>query len=1082
VFAGEVEIERPCDDAQGIYVTATDNCTENVDVLWIIDEQTQSGSCAGEIVRTYGASDACGNFTSFVQIIQLIDNSAPVCSNIPAPLTVDCGQDIPDYFPLWSDNCDVELVLDTTTTFNQNGCVVILTTVHTATDDCGNMGTVTRVVNLVDTTAPVASNVPANQSIECSSFNGGIGIGEPTFTDNCNSLTLTENVTEEIVDCDHVYTYVWTATDECGNATSVSAIITVFDLSNPVFEDVPFGGTFNCDGGINFGEATAYDACGDAVVTFNDNIVGGNCPQTYTIIRTWTATDDCGNTASATTLYNVVDNVAPVFTAFPGDADIECSATELPAAGASASDNCDTLVTITYIDVLVAQDNCQRTYERRYTAADDCGNTTNQTQMIYVNDTTPPVISGDATVMVSCDEFSSTGVYVTADDVCGDAFIVILYDEPSSEGCANSVIRHYAASDECNNSSYFNQTIVVVDEEAPTASADPADMTYGCNESWSPAVITFTDNCAGEVSVNTMTEETGDACNMVYHYMWVATDACGNETVVDQYITVLDETAPVFNVQGETYNVECGQEVSFPTVTALDNCAGEVTVTSSESIVPGICASNYTVLTTYTATDNCNNTSSIVFSVNYTDTTAPVWSSENVASFTYECNTPAAVIEPVASDDCSTVDYSYTDGPSESNGCGSSFVRSWVAVDACGNASAAFNQTIIFQDTTEPVLVGCPSDVTLACDAEVPAVAEVSATDNCDSEVMISMEEACIGCPEDGTNGLQLFTPARPVDNPCNYPYDWAMALFSLPSNYRWYQLDENTPAEMVYNADGTVTVTGRVFNVVFPTGGFDFNVTYGEAKDWTQWNTDGTPSGFKADCGATDENFADWMYYILQPGAAIELTGWGSHAGSLLNLTHAPSNEYFGFQIGAGANNYNEDYGAGGWFNYSGVFLYEGQPVSSGQSGGIGDFAFRIDQCPEYSIVRTWTAMDCAGNTTSCSQTILFSSQDSNAGMIEVTPGLEADRAEEIAIVGIQPNPANNHSSISFMSTASGKLTLEVLDMTGRIVGSLFSNEVEAGVVYTADFDANRLSSGIYMVRLSSGTTFEIERLQIQK
>jgi hypothetical protein len=101
---------------------------------------------------------------------------------------------------------------------------------------------------------------------------------------------------------------------------------------------------------------------------------------------------------------------------------------------------------------------------------------------------------------------------------------------------------------------------------------------------------------------------------------------------------------------------------------------------------------------------------------------------------------------------------------------------------------------------------------------------------------------------------------------------------------------------------------------------------------------------------------------------------------------------------------------------------------------------------------------------------------------MIEVTPGVDADRAEEIAIVGIQPNPANNHSSISFMSTASGKLTLEVLDMTGRIVGSLFSNEVEAGVVYTADFDANRLSSGIYMVRLSSGTTFEIERLQIQK
>ena len=1082
VFAGEIEIERPCDDAQGIYVTATDNCTDNVEVVLIVDEQTQSGSCAGEIVRTYSATDACGNYSEFIQIIQLTDNVAPVCSNVPAPLTVECGQTIPTYFPLWADQCDNELVLTENTTLQQNGCVVILTTVYTATDDCGNVGSVTRVVTSVDTTAPVASNVPANQSIECSSFNGGIGIGAPTFTDNCNSLTETSNVTEEIVDCDHVYTYVWTATDECGNATSVTAIITVFDQSNPIFEEVPVGGSFTCDGGIDYGTATAYDACGDAVVTFNDNIIGSNCPQTYTIVRTWTATDDCGNTASATSVYNVTDDVAPIFTAFPADASIECSATELPAAGASASDNCDTEVTITYIDVLVAQDNCQRTYERRYTAADDCGNTTTQVQMIYVNDTTAPEFSGDATITVSCNEFDANGIYVTATDNCGDATITILYDEPTGVGCGNSVIRHYAANDGCTNSSYFNQTIVVTDSEEPIASNDPVDATYGCNESWSPAVVTFSDNCDAEVAVISLIEETGTQCNMVYHYTWTATDDCGNETVVDQFITVLDETAPVFNVESASFNAECGAEVSLPAVSAIDNCGGEVTITSSESIVPGNCANNYTAVTTYTASDVCGNTASIAFTVNYNDTTAPVWSADNLAAFTYECDQNAEVVQPIATDVCSTVDYLYTDGPVNSNGCTGSFVRSWIASDACGNATAAFDQTITFEDTTEPVLVGCPGDVTLSCDAAVPAAAEVTATDNCDQNVTVSLVETCINCPADATNGFELFTPARPLDNPCIYPYDWAMALFSLDSRFRWYQLDTNTPAEMVYNTNGTVTVTGRVFNVVYPTGGFDFNVTYGNGKTWTEWSSDQNPSGFKADCGGEDANFGDWMYYILQPGAAVELTGWGSHAGSLLNLTHAPSNQYFGFQIGDGANNYNGDNGAGGWFNYSGVFLYEGQPITSGLSGGIGDFAFGIDQCPDYSIIRTWTAIDCAGNTTSCSQTILFSSQDSNFAMPTVDAGNEAGRAEEIAIVGIQPNPANNHSSISFMSTTSGKLTLEVLDMTGRIVGSIFSNEVEAGTVYTAEFDADRLSTGIYMVRLSSGTAFEIERLQIQK
>ena len=70
----------------------------------------------------------------------------------------------------------------------------------------------------------------------------------------------------------------------------------------------------------------------------------------------------------------------------------------------------------------------------------------------------------------------------------------------------------------------------------------------------------------------------------------------------------------------------------------------------------------------------------------------------------------------------------------------------------------------------------------------------------------------------------------------------------------------------------------------------------------------------------------------------------------------------------------------------------------------------------------------------------------------------------------------------ITFMSEEAGKLTLEVLDMTGRVVGSLFNSEVLAGVPYTADFNAEQLSSGLYMVRLSSASKFDIERMQIQK
>ncbi|MFM7233020.1 MAG: T9SS type A sorting domain-containing protein [Flavobacteriales bacterium] len=1080
VISGTVNIERPCNDYLGIYVTALDNCSEDVNITYVGPEELLSGSCAGEIVRTYIATDACGNSSQFIQVIQLVDETAPVCSNVPEAITVECGQEAPAYFPSWSDQCDVELDITSSTSEENDGCTTIITTTYTATDDCGNVGSVVRVVTVVDTTAPEASNVPADQSIDCADYNNGATVGSPTFTDVCDGdLTVTSNVSEEVNGCNRTYTYTWTATDNCNNSTTVTAVISVYDDSAPVFTSIPEGGAFTCDGGINFGEATAADDCSEASVTSADDYIPGSCPQEYTIVRTWIATDACGNMAYATSVYTVSDESAPVFISFPVDATLECDNDELPLSEATAADNCGEAF-IYYSDELVSDNGCTQIIERTYTASDACGNVTTQVQTFYIQDTTAPVVSGDATYSISCDEFSADGIYIEATDNCGDEVsITIMYDEPSGEGCGNSVIRHYAIYDECQNTAYFNQSIVVTDTQAPVASVDPQDITISCSTLWSAPVVEFLDNCDSDLAITESVTSQGDACSMVYTYIWTATDDCGNTTVVDQYVTVVDEEAPVFNMESSSVDVECGTEVSYPSPSAIDNCSGEVEVNATTEITPGNCASNYTEVVTYTASDVCGNTSVITFTVNHQDTTAPVWSEDNAGSFTYECGTVAEVVQPSASD-CSAFEYNYSDGEMVSEGCTGSFVRTWIAVDACGNANY-FTQTISFEDTTVPELVGCPEDLSLACDAEVPAPADVTVSDNCDNDVTVTMTETCVGCPEEGSMSYNLYTPVRPISNQCNYPYDWAIALFSLPSVYRWYQIDPTVPAQVTYNGS-TITLSGRVFNVMYPDGGFDFNVTYANGQDWNTWFNDNPPSGFKADCGGVDANYAQWMYYIMQAGNA-QLTGWGSLAGSSLNLNHAPSNQYFGFQVGEGANNYNADYGAGGWFNYSGVFLYQGQPVSSGLAGGIGDFAFRIDNCPSYTITRSWTAIDCSGNESSCTQTINFSFENNSLeGMNMLSDGNEAPRDEEINIVGIQPNPANNHSSISFMSTVDGNLTLEVLDMTGRVVGSLFNRSAEAGVVYTAEFDADHLSTGIYMVRLSSGTSFQIERLQIQK
>jgi adenylate kinase family enzyme len=89
-------------------------------------------------------------------------------------------------------------------TFNEvAGCTNVVTTVYTATDDCDNTSTVTRVVTIVDTTAPVASNAPENQSIACADFTGVMNIAAPAFTDVCDNdgaaLTVRADDREEVV-------------------------------------------------------------------------------------------------------------------------------------------------------------------------------------------------------------------------------------------------------------------------------------------------------------------------------------------------------------------------------------------------------------------------------------------------------------------------------------------------------------------------------------------------------------------------------------------------------------------------------------------------------------------------------------------------------------------------------------------------------------------------------------------------------------------------------------------------------------------------------------------------------------------
>ncbi|MBK7342076.1 MAG: hypothetical protein IPJ06_02515 [Saprospiraceae bacterium] len=63
--------------------------------------------------------------------------------------------------------------------------------------------------------------------------------------------------------------------------------------------------------------------------------------------------------------------------------------------------------------------------------------------------------------------------------------------------------------------------------------------------------------------------------------------------------------------------------------------------------------------------------------------------------------------------------------------------RTWSLVDDCSN-SLEQTQIITVIDDIDPELVGCPADVTIACNDPMPVPPVVTATDNCDMSPVVS--------------------------------------------------------------------------------------------------------------------------------------------------------------------------------------------------------------------------------------------------------------------------------------------------------------------------------------------------------
>ena len=81
------------------YPAATDNCDTDLDFSYF--DEILDGPCGEtyDIVRSYVVTDNFGYADTVSHVIHVVDNSAPVFTNVPADATLECGDPLPTTSP-----------------------------------------------------------------------------------------------------------------------------------------------------------------------------------------------------------------------------------------------------------------------------------------------------------------------------------------------------------------------------------------------------------------------------------------------------------------------------------------------------------------------------------------------------------------------------------------------------------------------------------------------------------------------------------------------------------------------------------------------------------------------------------------------------------------------------------------------------------------------------------------------------------------------------------------------------------------------------------------------------------------------
>ncbi len=745
-----------------------DNCFI-ADTLIAIDStfanfvQVSCEDIGNTLAMTLMVVDGCGNSTMCSSNVTVEDNSVPtvIC---PPDITLLCSANITDLTitgnATATDNC-----FEYTPTYLDTNDLTIC-----------NTGTITRTWSVVEngieincdqiiTLVGITPTIifPADTTVSCGTF-----AGEPIVDYDCPGLFIGSNDVVNLDEgCNKITTKTWKVFNFCTEEIwEQDQIVTEIDDLSPTFTTPAQDIFVECDISSpenafndwlsNNGNSVAIDNC--TSLTWSNSIVStfDDCIETTTV--TFTATDECGNSASTVASFNIADTTAPQFSIPPPDTTFSCNVKDLTflgeyfEAGAASTfeDNCvGTTVTFS----LDNPDNifCG-TFPVTIFLTDDCGNVNSSTFMLTITDEEGPIISEEAKDLnVSCDADLATEIdawlAINGSAVAFDRCVAVEWSNDYNPaelmcGTEEGLPVTFFATDQCGNNTPTIANIFIIDDEAPQFTTLPQDITINCTSDLQGAVdtyltngngATFSDNCGTPTLLGALDGEIGSGCSTT-NVIFTLIDDCNNSITTNRQITIIDDTSPVITQAPQDQMIECVEEDiqsnlqawlnANGNAIATDDC-GEVFWTNNyDGLIP-TCDGNSAAQVTFTATDLCGNSTNVVGNFMIEDTTPPVISFE-ASDAIVECDGNGNEDDlqnwllsnggASASDECGEVEW-FNDFSELQDGCGATgaTIVTFTAIDPCGNQATTM-ATFTIIDTTPPEFLAPPMDYVTECD------------------------------------------------------------------------------------------------------------------------------------------------------------------------------------------------------------------------------------------------------------------------------------------------------------------------------------------------------------------------------